>query len=702
MLWGHARVHPLGAAVVLSTAVLGLRAHAQTTELQRVEVSGERTGANATLATAWGGAVPLRTLPVSATVIDAQALGLWQPARLEDLTGLVPGVVVEPLNAGLSTAVKMRGFALTRLHYNGLPDIQRMFARDLATVESVEVLRGPAALLYGVTSPGGVVNYVGKQPAAVARHVLGATVGNDGYARVVLDSTGPLGDAGTATVSPWAYRVVGAAQDGSTSWAELPTRRQQAMAALSWVYAAGGQFTLDVQEQRNQTPFRFGTVITNGGAAGTPAVDADVAFDRLYVLPGGAPAMRRYHSAGLSWSQRLGDSWRLAAQYSQAIVTRDEELLGYWTVKSPTLLSGYYTRYHDSYHQRGLRLNAQTAFATGPLAHSAALGVDQYRQRFHLEGVQNIGGFTLDVANPNFSGVQPATLPTTRRYNDEHVDEQAVWLADRVSLNDATHLTLGVRQQRYTIAADRTGTGRKPVGDAAATTWHAGLSVALSPQWQTYAALSTGMEANRGATHSGDFLPPQTSKQAEAGVNWHWAPDGSMHAAAYRIDLTNLAMTDPTDRTAVISAGQRQVDGLEWAADVGLAPWRVQANAAAMRTRQVVKTSASLGDAFVGVPRYTAGLQLQRSLSDLLGIDSAVWLGLTTVGPRMGDAANTVRVAGYTRIDAGARSAWPGGHAVQVGVRNLANTRYVEAVTAVDDVFQGPLRQVWLTYTITR
>ena len=79
-----------------------------------------------------------------------------------------------------------------------------------------------------------------------------------------------------------------------------------------------------------------------------------------------------------------------------------------------------------------------------------------------------------------------------------------------------------------------------------------------------------------------------------------------------------------------------------------------------------------------------------------------MWLGLTTVGPRMGDAANTVRVAGYARIDAGARSAWPGGHAVQVGVRNLTNTRYVEAVTAVDDVFQGPLRQLWLTYTITR
>ena len=107
---------------------------------------------------------------MSATVIDAQALQAWQARRLEDLTGLVPGVVAEPLNAGLSTALKLRGFALTRLHYNGLPDIQRMFRCDLVTVERVEVLRGPAALPDGITSPGGVVNYVGKRPSTEPRH----------------------------------------------------------------------------------------------------------------------------------------------------------------------------------------------------------------------------------------------------------------------------------------------------------------------------------------------------------------------------------------------------------------------------------------------------------------------------------------------------------------------------------------------------
>lgn len=690
-------ITPASAFALLSIAWASLT-HAQPTVLPKVEVFGERSAAEASVSTAWGDQIPLRQLPVSATVIDAQALQAWQARRLEDLTGLVPGVVVEPLNAGLSTALKVRGFALTRLHYNGQPDIQRMFGRDLVTVERVEVLRGPAALLYGITSPGGVVNYVGKRPSTQARHALGMTVGNDGYGRLTVDTTGPLGGAGSA----WAYRVAAAAQDGSTSLADFPTRRQQGMAAFTWAYAAGAQITVDLQEQRNQTPFAFGTVITNGGSPGTAAKDAQVQYDRLYVAPGGAPAMRRYHQSSVDWEQRLDPVWRLTAQYSQAVVTRDEELLGYWTVVSPTSLSGYYTRYHDSYHQRGLQVAAQAEFMTGGLAHKAVFGHSTYRQGFHFEGVQNIGGFAIDVAQPDFSAVQPGTLTTTRRYNDEQVNERALWAADRISFTPDTHLTLGLRRQGYTIASDRSGKGRKPVADASATTWHVGISTALDAQWQAYAASNTGMEPNRGVTSSGEFLPPQRSKQLEFGVNWQWAPKASMHVAAYEVDLSNLAMTDPKDRTAVISSGRRRVQGLECTADMSLEAWRVQANVSAMRTRQVVKTSASQGDEFVGVPRHTAGLQLQRDLRSLTRMDSSAWLGLTAVGPRMGDAANTVRVAGFARVDAGARAIWPGGHALQFGVRNLANLRYVEAVTAVDDVFQGPLRQLWLTYTIAR
>lgn len=129
--------------------------------------------------------------------IDVDSVGEIEAAgasRLEDLTGYLPGVQPGSLNAGLSSALVMRGFAVTQMRWNGLPDIQRLFARDLYTVEADEVLPGPDGVLEGITSPGGSVNYHGKQPRFEAAQQVGLTMSERGGRRTVADSTAPLGD----------------------------------------------------------------------------------------------------------------------------------------------------------------------------------------------------------------------------------------------------------------------------------------------------------------------------------------------------------------------------------------------------------------------------------------------------------------------------------------------------------------------------
>jgi outer membrane receptor protein involved in Fe transport len=170
--------------------------------------------------------------------------------------------------------------------------------------------------------------------------------------------------------------------------------------------------------------------------------------------------------------------------------------------------------------------------------------------------------------------------------------------------------------------------------------------------------------------------------------------------AAYRVDLLNLPMTDPLDRTASISAGQRRVHGAEASFDATWAAWQLQANINVQRTRQVVKTTANLGDSFVGVPRSSAGLQAAHDFGVSAGLPVRAWAAATVLGPRFADAQNTVRVAGYARIDVGGECLIAAGRRVSAGVRNLGNRRYVEAVTALDDVYQGPLQQVWVTFSL--
>jgi iron complex outermembrane receptor protein len=119
--------------------------------------------------------------------------------------------------------------------------------------------------------------------------------------------------------------------------------------------------------------------------------------------------------------------------------------------------------------------------------------------------------------------------------------------------------------------------------------------------------------------------------------------------------------------------------------------WKAQANTLA--TQQIVKTSAALGDAFVGVARHTGSIQLQYQASP----GTRLWGLVQGTGSRFADAANTLRLPGYSRIDLGIHNQLTSAMSLQLGLRNLANRRYVESVSAPDDVYQGSLRQTWLT-----
>lgn len=625
----------------------------------------------------------------STTTISHAELEDWDGGRLESLTALLPGTVVDSLNAGLSSAVKTRGFALSRLHYNGMPDIQRMFSRDLYMLEAVQSLRGPAAAQLGVASPGGVINYQGKRARAVAQQEFGVALGNDGFTRIELDSTGKL------FTPQLNYRVSAVAQDGQMSWAQLPVRRHEGKLDLDWEYEAG-TLGVELYEQANTTPFSFGTVISNTVKPGSHLQSAQVAWDKLFVVPGGAPSMRRYHEQLGHWQHRLASGWNVELNLGQAIVTRDESLLGYWTVLSPSTLSGYYTRYHDSFSQRMAKFRVQGRFNTGALQHEVSVGLDRYQQNFLFTGVQNIGGFTLTIANPDFSNVDVGKLSTTRRYNDENSKEAGAWIADKFNINEQFELAFALRQQTYDIEADRKGSGRIRVAAAATKVWNFGGSWRLSKNWRTWASASTGVEPNRGKTHDGDFLPAQQSRQNELGLAWNNSK-ASASVSLWKIGLDHLAMTDPADRNAVISAGQRAVQGIEAQTAWIETAWSTRANLNWQTTRNVRKTSASQGDEFVGVARLSAGLQLERRWPSENNLRT--WLGVVAVGQRMANAANSVRVPGYARLDAGARMPLFDG-TVQISVRNLTDIRYVEALSALDDVFQGARRQWWLNYRI--
>lgn len=126
--------------------------------------------------------------------------------------------------------------------------------------------------------------------------------------------------------------------------------------------------------------------------------------------------------------------------------------------------------------------------------------------------------------------------------------------------------------------------------------------------------------------------------------------------------------------------------------------WQLTAHGQWLQSRYLVRPSASLGDEIPGVAPWTAGLRLSRWLSgEAAAQRGEVWLGVQALGTRFANPENTVRLPREAVAELGARVPLAGGPLLGIGVCNLFDRRQVQAVTALDDVYPGPRRQVWVS-----
>ena len=202
---------------------------------------------------------PLLDTPQVVNVVPAQALRDQRPRNLDDALGNISGITQGNTLAGTQDTIMKRGFGGNRdgsVMHNGMPLIQ---GRGLnAAADSVEVLKGPSSLLYGIMDPGGVINIVSKRPMLEqynAISVLGSTYGHGkNGAGATLDSTGPIGTSGLA------YRLV-VDQVDEQYWRNFGEHRETLVApSLAW-YGKDTQVVLSYEYRKFLYPFDRGTAI---------------------------------------------------------------------------------------------------------------------------------------------------------------------------------------------------------------------------------------------------------------------------------------------------------------------------------------------------------------------------------------------------------------------------------------------------------
>ena len=431
-------------------------------------------------------------------------------------------------------------------------------------------------------------------------------------------------------------------------------------------------------------------------------------FNQLFASPH-QQSLRAMNRQALRWQltspSNAADGaagWLLNADFSGAGVLRDETLIGFWTVVSSTRLSGYATRCHDDALQHYARLAGQWRGRLVGLSHTLDACATASRQQFVFAGAQNIGGFGLSVDAPDFDAVDLARLPMSTRYRSERADERGHFLQDRLRLALGLTLALGARRLRYLVAADRSRAGLKDAAQVQDNVWQAGLVGDAAAALVPYASYTQGQEPNRGNARDGSFLAPQRSAQWELGLRGqHATKAGSQRwqLAACRIDLDNLPMTDPLDRSALITSGARRVQGWEASWQGRQGGWRARAQVNLQHSHNRLLTDPTQGEAFVGAAGHSAAARVD-AMGDAAAAAGA-WLQRQAVGPRIANVENTQALPGHSLWDAGLYWQLPSpgpaaGLRLNGTLRNALNRDHVATITALDKVYQGPRRSLWL------
>ena len=171
---------------------------------------------NATTATKTD--TPLMQTPASVFVVPQQVLTDQAVTDLQGAVRNAPGVTVGGGSANDSgqpySALYIRGFPATTFLRNGyrtLGEDNGVFSEQFVNIDQVQVLQGPAAILYGSLEPGGAVNIITKQPLSTPYYAVEQQIGSYGDYRTTFDLTGPASPDGKLT-----YRLSGSWQDSGS------------------------------------------------------------------------------------------------------------------------------------------------------------------------------------------------------------------------------------------------------------------------------------------------------------------------------------------------------------------------------------------------------------------------------------------------------------------------------------------------------
>jgi iron complex outermembrane receptor protein len=613
---------------------------------------------------------PIRDIPQSIQVVPEQVIKEQQAIGVEDAVRNVSGVYRENTFGNTLDRFTLRGFMQRDFLRDGYRD-PHSGNRILSGVERVEVLKGPASVLYGRFEPGGVINIVSKRPLETAAYSGELQIGSFDFSRVLVDATGPVTADKTLL-----FRFSGAYEDSGTfrDATDVDIERVDIAPSLSWRHGNKTHAWIQASYLKSEVPFDRGLV-----AIGTSV--ADIPNDRFLGEPGDFKFNEQYGFTA-EITHRFNDVWRIRQGFRGNWYNAHDYRAEPSGAANPT--TGVLNRRFSMNDDEGFALMSQTdllaTFATGSVKHDLLGGVDFSRDETGGLNGSNATNIPINIFNPVY-GATPLAITTLARDDRNTTDGVGVYLQDQVGLRDDLKLLLGGRFDavEYTGRNFLTDTTREQSDSA----WTPRVGVVYQPYQPVslFASYSEGFTpVTSGSLIGGDAPKPVTSTQYEAGIKLDFF-DGRISStmAGFHLTKQNVTTSDPNNPGFVVQTGEVRSQGFEFDVSGQILPgWDIIASYAFIDAEVTEDNTTPEGNHPASVPRHGASLwsvyRLQTSALQGLGFGA----GLYYVGARDGDLANSFELDSYIRADATVfyeRDHWRAG----LNVKNLFDTDYIAA-----------------------
>lgn len=672
-------------------------AQEQGTQLETIVVQGnaEAGGTSAKIVaksarSATKTATTVMETPQSVTTVTRKQIDDQNPQTVSEALRYTAGVLSDRDTVSRYDSVFLRGFggfgtatnAVNYLDGLKLPRGQGFAipSTDPFFLDHIDVLKGPAALLYGQVSPGGLVNQVSREPSDVQSNEVRLEAGSNGRIQSGVYSTGPI-----TTDGEWQYGIGVVGRSSGTRYDDVDEKRLGIAPSLKWQPDADTSLVVSGYYQRDPDGGYFNSLY--------PKFLAPTGYARYLSrnLNVGDPNYDAYESTqygvGYRFEHRFDDQITVRSNFRYSGMDLDMQSL---QMNGPMSNTGIIPRWavHSIEDVAGFSFDNQAEFKfdTGAVHHTILAGIDLQHSDSSWQYL--IGSASsLDVTNPVYGG---SVGPFMTYYNnDQSLRQTGVYLQDQIELGRLKGV-FGVRHDWADQDTHSFVSGTSAERSDNATSYRAGLIYLFDNGIAPYASYSTSFEPSTTTSSAGDPFKPTEAQQYEIGIKYQPPRlDALFTLSAFDIRQQNVVYYD----SALVSytqQGEIHSRGLEFEARGNLTSNLELIAAISLLDTEVSESSDSsiIGNRLQAVPRYYGSLWANYT------VDSGVLEGLSIVGgarfvgSSYSNDANTVKADGYTLLDAalrydfGAKNPNLKGLQATLNVTNLLDKEYYSSCSS--------------------